>query len=124
MLLEEHIRKLARSSYWQGIYHASKDCNGVRLFKNEYDFSGLQSIFLYWLRCYSMLYEELNKLEWENLDEKVIKDNDRCDAFLYYRGKQIEKEYRKAKAEERKGKRKSKTSMKIFSGAKNKDKNE
>lgn len=124
MLLEEHIRKLARSSYWQGIYHASKECGGIRLFKNEYNFSGLQAIFLYWLRCYSMLYEELSKLEWENLDEKVIKDNDRCDAFLYYRGKEIEKEYRKSKKEERKSKRKSKTSMRIFTGAKSTDKNE
>lgn len=122
MLLESQIRKLARSSYWQNIYQTSKECGGVRLFQNEHNFSGLQSLFLYWLKCYSMLYDELNKLEWENLDEKVIKDNDRCDAFLYYRGKQIEKEYRKYKNEERKGKNKSKNSMKIFSGAKNKNK--
>lgn len=121
MRLEEQIRELARSSYWQEIFNASKNCSGVYLFANQTNFSGIQYLFLYWLRVYSMLYEELHKLEWENLDEKVITDNDRTDAFLYYRSKQIEKDIRKAKIEERKSKRKRKGSMKIFSGGNNKE---
>lgn len=68
-----------------------------------------------------MLYEELGQLRWENLDLKVIEDNDRCDALLYWRSKEIEKDLRKAQREERKGKKKSKNGFKIFSGRKNKD---
>ena len=66
-----------------------------------------------------MLYEELANLRWDNLDIKVIEDNDRCDAFLYYRSKKIEKQIRKAKKEERKANLKeNRKTMKIFSGAK------
>ena len=120
MKLEEQIRQMARSSYWQEIYNTSKNCSGIYLFENQSNFSGIQYLFLYWLRVYSMLYEELAQLRWENLDEKVIKDNDRTDAFLYYRSKQIEKEIRKSKREEKKAKRKTGI-MKIFNGAKNKE---
>ncbi len=119
MNLESQIRKLARSSYYQEIYHASKDCNGVRLFENQSNFSGIQYLMFYWLRVYSMLYEELGQLRWENLDIKVIKNDDRTDAFLYWRGKEIEKDLRKAQKEERKGKKKK--GFKIFSGRKNKE---
>ena len=118
MTLDKQLRLLARSSYWQSIYQASKTCSGIYLFENQTNFSGVQSLFLYWLSVYAMLYNELSSLEWENLDEKVIKDNDRCDAFLYWRSKEIEKQIRKSKKEEKKGKNKG-NGMKIFSGAKN-----
>lgn len=97
MLLEAHIRKLARSNYWQEIYNSSKTCSGIYLFENQTNFSGIQYLFLYWLRVYSMIYQELAQLEWENLDLKVIENNDRFDAFMYYRSKQIEKQIREAK---------------------------
>ena len=121
MKLEEQLRQLARSSYWQEIYHSSKSCSGIYLFENQTNFSGIQYLFLYWLHVYSMLYEELGKLEWENLDEKVIKDDDRTNAFLYWRSKNIEKDIRKAKIEERKSKKKTGNTMKIFSGKKAKE---
>lgn len=121
MNLEDKIRLLARSNYYQELYNASKNCSGIRLFENNSNFSGIQVLFLYWLKVYSMLYDELSGLEWENLDIKVIKDNDRCDAFLYWRGKQIEKIIRNNKKEERKVNKKSKSNMKIFSGIKYKE---
>lgn len=122
MRVEAQIRQLARSSYWQEVYNSSKKCSGVYLFENQTNFSGIQYLFLYWLRVYSMAYEELAQLEWENLDDKVINDNDRCDAFLYWRSKQIEKQLRKTKIEERKSKKKSGTiEMPIFSGVKTKE---
>ncbi len=64
-----------------------------------------------------MLYDELYQMEWNNLDEAVIKDNDRTDAFLYWRRKEQEKRMRKHKREERKSENKS-GKFKIFSGAK------
>lgn len=123
MTLEEQIRKLARSQYWQEIYNASQKCSGIHVFENRTNLSGLQSLFLYWLRVYSMLYEELYSFEWENLDEEVIKNDGRCDSFLYWRRKQQEKKLREYKREERKSKKKNKgkNSFKIFNGAKNKE---
>lgn len=87
--LEEQIRELARSQYWQDSFHASKECN-MHLFENITNLSGLQLRFLYWLSTYSMLYKELYTKEWDILDEAMINDNDRCDAFLLWRQKQQE----------------------------------
>lgn len=118
MKLETQIRELARSPYWQEIYNASKNGSNIQLFENVNNFSGIQYLFLYWLRVYSMLYDELHSMEWNNLDEAVIKDEIRTDAFLYYRRKQQEKEIKKAKKKNRKSDRPN--MMKVFTGAKNK----
>lgn len=91
MNLQKEIRKMAKSSYWQGIYKASKDTNGIQLFNNKTDLSGLQYLFLYWLKAYNILYEELMTKESEYLTEDAIKDDIRCDAYLYYRQRQFEK---------------------------------
>lgn len=117
MKLETEIRQLARSTYWQEIYNASKNGSNIQLFKNGSNFSGVQYLFLYWLRVYSMLYDELYSMEWQNLDEAVIKDEIRTDAFLYYRRKKQEEELRKAKRKDKKPDRPN--MMKVFTGAKN-----
>lgn len=117
MKLETEIRQLARSTYWQEIYNASKNGSNIQLFKNNSDFSGIQYLFLYWLRVYSMLYDELYSMEWYNLDEEVIKNEVRTDAFLYYRRKKQEAELKKAKNKNRKPDRPN--MMKVFTGAKN-----
>jgi hypothetical protein len=122
MQVESIIRKLARSTYYQQLFHSSKNCNGIYLFENQTNFSGIQSLFLYWLETYSLLFKELSQLEWENLDEKVLKDDYRTDCFLYWRSKFIEKEIRKAKKEEKKAKKKPGTlGLPIFKGIQNKE---
>jgi hypothetical protein len=95
------IRKLARSTYYQNIYSAAKDVGSIQLFENKNNYSGLQSLFLYWLKVYDLLYTELSQKEWKYLDEDVINDDCRCDAFLYWRGKQIEFELDKNKQEQK-----------------------
>ncbi len=117
MNIEDQIRELAKSSYYQELYSASKNGSNIQLFKNVNNFSGIQFLFLYWVRVYSMLYDELHAMEWKNLDEEVIKDNIRCSAFLYYRRKKQEEELRKAKGKNR-GKDRP-NMMKVFTGAKN-----
>ncbi len=102
MNIEEKVRGLAKSQYWQSVYHASKDARGIELFENKSNLSGLQLLFVYWLRIYSLLYEELHGQEWLNLTEEVILDDIHCDAFLYWRSKEIEARTRKHKEEERK----------------------
>ena len=117
MNIDDQIRYLARSLYYQEIYKASKDCSGIYLFDNQTNFSRYQYNFLHWLRVYSMLYEELYSLEWKNLDQAVLEDNDRCDAFLYWRSKQQEKKIRKYQKDERKNSPKNSNMMKVFTGA-------
>lgn len=123
MTLEEQIRLLARSTYWQEIYSSSQKCSGIKLFENDYNFSGIQYLMLYWIRVYYMLYEELYSLEWRNLDQAVLNDNDRCDAFLYYRRKEQEKKIRKNQKEERQNRPKNPNMIPVFTGIKNKEGN-
>lgn len=98
--MEQTLRQLARSSYWQSKYSASKDLNCFALFTNLNNFSGLQLYFLNWIKVYNMLYSELDQLADNYLSENVIKDDDRCDAYLYYRRKKIESEWKKVRHEE------------------------
>ena len=121
MDISSQIRKLARSIYWLELYRASKDISSISLFNNSTNLSGLQSLLLYWLRTYDMLYTELAEKEWDNLDEKVIENDKRCDWFLCYRADQIKKKIKKHKDEMRKSSPK-KNSLKIYQGAKNKGK--
>ena len=100
MDIEKTIRILARSIYWQNIYKSSKEIGSIQLFENGTNFSGLQSLFLFWLSVYEMLYSELGQKEWKYLDEKVINNDIRCDAFLYWRGQQREQELDKHKREQ------------------------
>ena len=120
MNIESQIRLLARNSYYQQIFSSSEKCSGIQIFKNQNNFSGLQALFLYWVKIYSMLYEELYSLEWDNLDDAVLKDDDRCSAFLYWRRKEQEKRIRKNKKDEKKSNKKQ-NSIPIFQGAKNKE---
>ncbi len=120
MNLENQIRILAQSNYWQEIFSSSQKCSGIKLFENTNNLSGIQYLFIYWLRVYQMLYNELYSLEWQNLDEEVIKDNTRCNSFLYYRRKEQEKRIRKNQREEKKANRKG-NGVPIFSGIKNKE---
>jgi hypothetical protein len=115
MDVSAQIRKLARSNYWQEVYHASKTCSGIRLFENQDNISGLQFLMLYWLRVYDMLYKELAEKEWSNLDEKVIETDWRCDCFLYWRSKEIEKKIKQYKNDQKKAESKK---MKIYQGPK------
>lgn len=113
MIIEPKLRKLARSSYWQNIYKASKDCNGINLFINKNNFSGVQSLFLYWLSAYSILYDELNSFENDYLTNEVIISDIRTDAYLFVRRKNQEKDLRKQKLEEKKQKLKFKNKGKV-----------
>lgn len=116
MNIEKEIRKLAKSAYWQEFYNASKDVSGIHLFENNTNLSGRQYLFLYWLRVYSMLYKELAELEWSNLDEEVILDDDRCDAFLFWRGKKLQQKIKEHR-DLSKGPRKSgKNNFRVYKG--------
>lgn len=121
MRLDTYIRKLARSQYWQSIYRASKENSGINIFENRNNFSSIQYIFLYWLRVYNIIYDDLYSKDYPYLDEKVINDDMRCDAYLYHKQSKQEEELRERKLESRKNrKKKGKSSFKIYKGPLNK----
>ena len=95
MNIEQMIRNMAKSTYWQNIYIASKDNKGIHLFSNVNSFSGVQNLFLYWLRVYSMLYDDLASKETPFITQNVINDPIRCDAYLYYKKRKFDKEMKK-----------------------------
>jgi hypothetical protein len=123
MYLERYVRDLAKSFYWQKLYSSSQTNNGIHVFENQTNFSGIQVLFLYWLQVYHLLYTELAQKEWENLSEEVINDNIRTDAFLYWRQKEQERELyhikqqeREYKSQNRKPKRGQTRQHQIFKG--------
>jgi len=72
------------SNRYQLLYLKAKDLNGIKLFKNEMEFSWIQIIFLMWLEIYHNLYQEL-ATGTDYLTKAVIIDDMRCDAYLLYR---------------------------------------
>jgi len=102
MNIETAIRNLAKSACYQNLYNSAKENNCIQMFTNVTNYSGVQSLFLYWLRIYSSLYEDLANKESVYLTENVINDAIRCDAYLYYRRKKQELEIKKYHQEKQK----------------------
>lgn len=98
--LDNKLRALAKSTYYQNLYGVFKDGTGVQLFDNTFNFSGIQVRFIYWCSVYDMLYEELLKHEEKVLTMAVIEDNYRTDAYLVYRNKKHDFLFKKYKREE------------------------
>ena len=80
----EILKKIARSNEYQLLYNRAKEIGTLRLFKNDSDLSRIQILYLYFLEMYSILYQDLNA-QVEFLDETVIEDDLRCEAYLLYR---------------------------------------
>ena len=92
--VEQEIRNLAKSFYWQTLYNSAKEIGSIKLFKNDGDYTGLQIMFLHWLRLYNTLYTDLANKE-DFIHEDVINDMLRTDAYLLYRRKKQERQLQK-----------------------------
>lgn len=103
MNIDLQLRAMAQLFYWQRLYKASKE-NGIQLFDNSSNLSGLQIRFLYWLEVYDTLYSELARFENKFLTKNVIASSFRCDCYLTYRKKLNEFEWKKYRQEEKKRK--------------------
>lgn len=93
------LRKLARSIKYQMLYIRSKEMSSIKLFNNDSDFTSIQLLFLYWLEIYAILYADLASKNRKNqpiyirlIDEDVIEDDLRADAYLLWRNKNMDKE--------------------------------
>jgi hypothetical protein len=80
------LRKIARSVKYQNLYCRTKELNNIKIFNNDSDFSYIQSMFLYYLELYNSLYTRLAQAE-ENLNEDIIEDWIRTEAYLFWKEK-------------------------------------
>jgi hypothetical protein len=85
------IRNIARSFKWQTLYRKSKDISCIQLFANSTDLSEIQLAVLQWLEVYNVLDQDLNQKR-PFIDEDVIKDDIRVEAYLAIRQEILDKE--------------------------------
>jgi len=64
--------KLAKNIKYQNLFSASKEIRGIRLFKNTYNFSKVQEIFLSYLYIFDSIHKDIVN---DSISEKVL-DND------------------------------------------------
>ncbi|MHA1294648.1 MAG: hypothetical protein ACTSQJ_18585 [Promethearchaeota archaeon] len=87
------LQKLAASIRYQNLFHASKQINGVRLFKNTRDFSLLQQIFISYLYNFEAIH---NDIAFEKISKRVLEDTIFSDAYLAWKQKR-KKDNKKSK---------------------------
>lgn len=78
------LKKLAKSDKYQMLYNQAKEIGTLKLFSNGNDLSEIQLWILYYLALYNSLYRDLASGE-EFINEEVIKDNLRTEAYLLLR---------------------------------------
>jgi hypothetical protein len=84
------IRELALSWKYQNLFKISEKGIG-QIFENKTNFSRIQLMFVEYLNLYSKLYENLYNGQDEGfLTEEVIKNEERCDAYLYWKQTKFE----------------------------------
>lgn len=82
------LRKLAKSEYYSTLFSLSKERDSYRIFKNEYDFTSLQILFLKYLSFYSSIYTDIALKE---VPEIILKDELYEDAYVMYKNKKDKK---------------------------------
>lgn len=82
MNTESIIRKLAKQIGQQNIFLASKEINGIKIFDNNTEFSGLQQIYLSYLYFYNNLYMDISM---KRVTERVMNNSIREDSYSYYK---------------------------------------
>lgn len=90
------LRALARSAEYQTLYNRAKDLR-FKLFDNNKNLTKLQITFLNLLETYAALYQDIAMGE-DYIDEDVINNDIRTDAYLVYkRKKRTDKKLKKKK---------------------------
>jgi len=85
--VEEILRSLAKSTKYQVIFNASKEI-GLKIFKNDTDFTALQILFLQFLFFYNSLYMDVAM---DDVDEMVLEKFLYEDCYSLYKNKKKEK---------------------------------
>ncbi|MFH0805974.1 MAG: hypothetical protein V1901_03815 [Patescibacteria group bacterium] len=77
MDIENKIRQLAKSIRSMNLFSASKEIQGIHIFKNSYNFSKIQSLYLSYLYFYYNLNTDvaLEKVSKKVLDSEINEDS-------------------------------------------------
>jgi hypothetical protein len=82
------LRKLAKSVKHQNLFTASKEIFGIRLFRNNFEFSKIQEIYLSHLYSYDSLNRDIIL---ENISKHVMDNEIYEDAYLLWKRKNTKK---------------------------------
>ena len=82
-----YLRELAKSSYWQTCFNMKEA--GVKLFKNDREFTDLQMLFLNFLTFYNAIFTDISL---NDVPEIVLKHNIYEDAYIYYKNRSTKKQ--------------------------------
>ena len=85
----EFIRKLAKNNKNLNLFSASKELNGVRLFRNDIDLSKIQNLFINYLYFYYNLNQNISTGE---VSKDVLKSEVREDAYSVWQSKREKKD--------------------------------
>jgi len=82
------LRNLAKSIKSQNLFTAAKEMNGIRLFRNSFDFSKIQELYLSYLYSYDSLNRDIiiEKISKHIFDSEIYED-----AYLLWKRKNINK---------------------------------
>jgi len=94
MNTERIIRKLARSDYYQFLYSKAKDLHNLKIINNIKDLTGIQIMLLRWLEAYNIMSQDI-LLNEKYINEEVIEDDIRSEAYLVYRHWKNQEEHKK-----------------------------
>jgi hypothetical protein len=78
------IRQLAKSIKYQNLFTASKEIFGIKLFRNSFDLSNIQSIFLSYLYSYDSINRDIIL---ENISKHIFDSEIYEDAYLLWKRK-------------------------------------
>jgi len=82
------LRELAKSIKAQNLFVTAKEINGIRLFRNSFDFSKLQEIYLSYLYNYDSINRDIIL---EKISDHVIDNEIYTDAYLLWKRKNLKK---------------------------------
>jgi hypothetical protein len=84
----DNLCDLAKSIRYQNLLTASKEINGIRLFKNTIDLSNIQSIFLSYLYNFDNINRDIYS---EKISEHVLDNKIYWDSYLIWKRKNTKK---------------------------------
>jgi hypothetical protein len=79
---------LARSIKMQNLFTASKELYGIKIFRNSFDFSNIQSIFLSYLYNFDSINRDIIL---ENISKHVLDNQIYWNSYLIYKRKNLKK---------------------------------
>ena len=79
---------LAKSVRYQNLFLASKEINGIKLFRNNMELSNIQSIFLSWLYNFDSISRDVIV---DKISEHVLDNQIYWNSYLIWRRKNVKK---------------------------------